>query len=546
MKKQILLFLGIFSLMSFLFRFLEQETIANAFSFLAILTFVYLLFEAVRLFFSKKKDFFHFVKRKGILFNFLSLFSLSLLFVSFYLFFSSSLKYRWDLNQNKLYTLSDFTANVLAEIKEPITIELYAFNNDAKEIERFALLYEEATPMIAFERKDLAKSFFEANKNDITVSGTLVVQQGERKIKILPQQIIKKDISKQNNLIRGEAIYYEKVINTSLITLESEDKKVYFLSSLPNENLKEFIFLQDSLKILGFQITWVNDLERVNLAKTDLLIIYNFIDLTKPSYEKILSWIDQGGKMMLLLEPQRKVPDFVHLQQLLKDLSLAVSPEEIIVDLENHHFDYQDSLGTSKKGSPLFPKYSLPPLKKQGELDEQSVDYHPITSSLFKENWKLIFKTLLPLQFGENPNFHYQPLIQSRLTSWGEKNLLQELKEQNLSYTSGVDSKAPLDFALAGENTTNGFKIVIVGDIDFVRNDNIYDGVNETFILNSFLWLEGKNNLISKGLKQNNDRFIYFSDFNRLLFVFLFIFLIPLAILVFFVFLKIRRIKFSR
>ena len=45
-------------------------------------------------------------------------------------------------------------------------------------------------------------------------------------------------------------------------------------------------------------------------------------------------------------------------------------PREIIVDLENYHFHYQDSLGVSKKGSPLYPKHDLVSL--EGDTD----DYH--------------------------------------------------------------------------------------------------------------------------------------------------------------------------
>ncbi len=546
-----LLFSSILLIATLLLNFVNQDIYSYFFGILSFLGFACFFFISGKWLFKKRESIKNSLKRSNFFAKSLKVFLVLFLSSGAYsLFYFKVINYQKDFNQNKLYTLSDFSLKIANEIKEPIAIDLYAYKREAQDIERYMKLYEKANPFITFTRKNLAKHFVEMSQNDITSSGTVLIYNTQKKIKILPQQIVKKKMEQNLAFNEGEAIYYERIVNTSLVSLTQPSKKIYFLSNLPVNGLKEFTAFQESVKILNFQIEWVSDITSLKMTNEDLLIIFDYVDISLADYETITNYLLNSGKLMLFLEPLKKKHDFFYFDKLLEDLKLTIDPTQIIVDPESYYLNYYDGLAVEKRGSPLFPQYDFIPLPKiKKAATDFSPDksnqktYHPIITPLVEENWSAIFRTILPITIQSNAIINYTPLLASKLTSWGESNLLEEMKNKKLEYSLRVDVRPPLNFVIAGEGQENDFKLLLVGDVDLLRNGAFFDGANEVFLMNSLFWLQGKNNLISQGVKAKANDFIYFSEFYHLLFFAIFLIFIPVILFLIFLIFKVIRIK---
>ncbi len=564
MKKHFI-FLSLISIfLAIVFFLLKINFLANLFSLLTILVLITgILFLSKRSFrdLKKNKTSIKKILVRNRFFSKLGLtFLVGLISLILYLFsLEREFNIKVDLSENALYTLSPLTLETLKQIDKPVNIDLYAFKNEASEIENFVKLYTEKNPLISFTRKNLGESFIEVNENNIISSGTLLISlapqrqtskegaartaREAKKIKILPEQIIKNQALTSTANLANVVVAYERVLNASLKSLFNPAQKVYFLSSLNKEKLADLSLFKESLAIIGFALVEISNLDNTNLAGDDILIIFDLnLKFKIADITKITNHIKKGGRIFYLSEPILDSPnkdDLNHLPEafnlnlrLLNSLGVRIDYGEVVIDNENYYSDYFNTLGIQKKGNPLVPLYEY-----KEEENKTTKTYHPVIDPLANENWDVIFKTVIPLKYSNSNQWGITltPIIESKTTAWGEKNLAQEIRDQNLGYNSGVDEKPPLVFALAGENKQSGFKAIFLGDIDIVRNDSIREGVNETFIQNILFWLNDEQELISEGFKKTNSLRKVFTTEEQFFFILVFLLGIPITLFLFFI-----------
>ena len=399
---------------------------------------------------------------------------------------------RWDLTGAKQFSLSDQTKKVLADLKEPVQVRVFA---RTEEFQRFRDRLDQFTyqsKLLSVEYIDPEKRPGLAQQLGVTTLGTVVFQFRGRNEKATSES--EQDLT--NALIkviqgRTPKVYFtqghgEKDTNNA-------DRSAGYSgigSALTNAN-----FVLD--KIVLAQVTGVP-------ADTDVLIIAGpKTDFLGPEIEMLKAYLARGGKIFLMLDPVIKAdqPQPVGLQALLKDWAI-VAGNDLVLDVSG-----MGRLIGTDESVPVAASY--PP--------------HPIT-----ENFQLLTafplaRSMTPLEGGASGRTA-QSLVQTSRSSWAETNL-KTLSGSEPAKLDDADKKGPVSLAAAVSSPAipvppaaetapkNGetpkaaeTRLVAFGDSDFASNGALGVQGNRDLFLNVVNWLAQQENLIAIRPRDPEDR----------------------------------------
>ena len=375
--------------------------------------------------------------------------------------------YRIDLTAERQFSLSPQTKQVLADLKEPVSVTAFMTPNYYAQQDVRDLLkeYTSASNKIKVEYIDPDQKPALARQYNVTTDGTLVFQVGDRR-----QDALGSD---------------EQAITSALVKVtRKQAKTVYFLTGHQERDPQDsgqagYQQVAEALKRDNY------DVQTLNLAITStvptttsvLIIASPTVTPTAQELSAINAYVDRGGSLMVLGDPASKV----QLTELLSRWGLSLR-NDIAVDPSSSFF--------GDVGTPLVSRFPYHTITK--DLGGMTT-FFPLARSIAQQN---------PLPQG----VQVDPLVQTSSQSWGET----DTQNRQVRMDQGKDTAGPLNLAVAatlqlpapanGSEAKNA-RLVLFGDADLVSNDvlsSVQGSVgNEDLFLNAVSWLAEEESLIS-------------------------------------------------
>jgi len=351
--------------------------------------------------------------------------------------FAQQYHLRFDLTTNKRYSLSPQSIKVLNKLKKSVKV-IGFFTTGAEKNKAKDLLeqYTYHSKKIDYIFIDPERHPLEAKKYNIHRYNTLVVQTD----------------------LRREQIYQiseEKLTNA--IVIKDVEKNGY-------SKLKEI------LNEKGYEVKSLLLVKQPKIPEgTALLVIAGPQKALLPAeVESIKAYLNNGGSGLFLLEPETAP----QLAKLLKEKGIILD-NDIIVD----------------KMSRLFGgDYLIPVVVKYNQS-------HSVTKGF---NLACFFPLARSVNIEKisSKGKKTEILAWTSENSWGEKDL-SSLKAGKAIYDE-KDIAGPIPVAAASfSEEKNGFKLIVVGDSDFIGNTYLQVSGNKDLALNMVNWLTEEQDLIT-------------------------------------------------
>lgn len=397
----------------------------------------------------------------------------------------------WDITQNALNSLESGSVDALALLQGPVTITVYATEQDARQgdmrklIREFVALYQRYKPDITLTFVDPVKEPEAMRKAAIRGNGEMVVEYAGRKehISILNEQTL------SGALLR---LAHGKDQLLMYLTGHGERK----LDGNANHDLGEF---GSRLRQLGYRIAPLSLTVAQDVPDNTamLVITHPQTKLMPGEVKKLLRYIDRGGNLLWLADGG----SLRGLEPLAEKLGITLLPGTVI-DPAAREMDapLNWTLGAG-----------YPP--------------HAVT-----RNFDLItvFPDARPLTVEPGEGWHKQTLVEGAVRGWaGERGI-------NRSFDPELDIPGPFDLAVALQRSVNDReqRIVVAGNAAFLANTYSGNGGNLDFGTNLVNWLANEERLIIVQPHATKDGKIVLSRPQIITISTLFLVLLPLALVV--------------
>ena len=383
----------------------------------------------------------------------------------------------FDSTANKRYSLSEQTAKIVKDLKEPATIYYYdrptGFSHAKDTLEQYANL----SPKVQVKYVDPENNPLAAREAGIKSLGTTIVEIGTRK-------------EEANGLTE------EGITGAFIRDLKSNTRTICFVTGGGEHQIDEtggdgYSRFKDLLGKEAYQTKSISLLTTAEVPPdcTVMVVAGPKSDYQQPEVDAIKKYVEGGGRAMFLLNPPLKmgrteIADNDALSQVLeswgvtpgKDLILDLNPIGRLAGLGYEdalvtHYDSHEIVNTMKGSATAFP-YSRSLEIKSG--DKTTVD------KLFESS-------------------------ESSLAT-------EKLDTPRINASDPKNKKGPLTLAAAGsyrtgrENSQGRF--VVVGSSDWVANAFLPFNGNRDLAMNAINWLASDEELISIRPKDRDIRTI--------------------------------------
>ena len=373
-------------------------------------------------------------------------------------------------------SLNDDTIALLDNISDPISIRSYLANdvNMKQAVTEILNRYQLHKQNLSFEILNLDLDIEQSKIDGISNYGQTVISYNNR------QEVIS-TLSEQN-------------IGNALLRLSRENKPVLFFLQGHGERKPVdtspigYSNLSTQLQTNGFALHSLNLLTDTILAADGTLIIADASKKILPGeMQQIKDFLQQGGNLLWLQDPGIS-EDFNSISEFLNIEFI----NGVVVDTD-----------------PQLRKVLQ--LSHPAKLPVINYKMHAITEKM--QNFTL-FVTAAAIKVNTAPNWQASTLLMTTDTSWAEtEGFILDVK-----YDSDKgDVRGPLSIGVALQRTlleqaNKTQRIVVIGDSDFMSNNNIGHGANIDFILNAINWLSKDEQLISIRSKTAPDIKLELSD----------------------------------
>lgn len=425
-------------------------------------------------------------------------------------YFLSKHNYRVDFTAAKLHSLSDQSVTVLKNLKTDISFKSFfrEGNYGRGAMEQLLKIYAYHSPRITFEFIDPDKNPGLVKRYDVTQDGTTIIEAGDKESRITSTS--------------------EEDVTNALIKATREKKKViYFLEGHGQDTLEDsgdngFSTVKAELEKLGYEV------KKQTLALADgfpsdcaLLVVPGpRKDLLPNEEETILSYLEDGGRVLFMIDPETApgmTPFLARLGFKLED--------DIVVDTVSRLLggDYFIPVVSQYESHAITDRFSY-------------ATFYPLARSVEVAETKPEGATVTALA-ATSPN------------SWAER----QLDQKEVRYDPGKDRQGPVNLAavaevkakpglLTGRAPEGGgapppetpekeARIAVIGDSDFVKNRYYFMSGNGNFFLNVANWLTEEADLISIQPRTQVPRTIQLSPSQGRLLFLASVVILPLAVL---------------
>jgi len=428
---------------------------------------------------------------------------------------------RWDLTESKQFSLSDQTRQILASLKSPLKVHVFhgSQDNPQRFRDRFTE-YEYLSKQISVEYVNAEGKPAEAEKFEITAVPTIVMEYGGR-------------------TQRATSVDESAITNALKKLIEGKTKKAYFLTGHGERDTddastpKGFKAAASALADENFESAKLALAQAGSIpADATLLIVAGATtDLLPQEAEIIGTFLKNGGKLLLLIDPQDKdgkgqPPSLIALA---KAWGIQVN-DDIVVD-------------PSPIGRTIGTDASVPIGMPTS---------HPITANFRVITAFPLTRSVTAVEGGTDGRFA-QTFVQTGEQSWAEtdvkglyttqrpeKNTDKGDKAGPISVAAAVSAPAaaapppPATDKPATDKPEDAPKpesrLAVIGDSDFASNRWLALGGNSDLFLNTANWLAQQEDLIAIRPRDPEDRRVELTEDQQTRILWITLVIIPLAL----------------
>jgi gliding motility-associatede transport system auxiliary component len=423
---------------------------------------------------------------------------------------------RWDLTGSKQFSLSDQTKKVLADLKEPVNVRVFARSEEFSRYRDRLDQYTYQSKLLTVEYVDPEKRPGLAQQLGVTTLGTTVFEYKGRNEKATSD---------------GE----QELTNALIKVIQGRQPKVYFTQGHGEKDTASadragFNAISGALTTGNFIVDKVVLAQVAAVpADADVLVVAGpKTDFLGPEIDILKAYLARGGKLFVRLDPVLKAdqPQPAGLQALLKEWGIEAG-NDVVLDVSG-----MGKLIGTDESVPVAASYPAHPITDNFQL----LTAHPLARSMS------------PIEGGTNGHTA-QRIVETSRSSWAETNL-KGLGGSEPAKLDDADKKGPVSLAAAvsapasaappAEAPKDGAapdakkpetRIVAFGDADFASNAALGVQGNRDLFLNAVNWLAQQENLIAIRPKDPEDRRITLTEDQQRRIFYLTVLIVPGLIL---------------
>jgi ABC-type uncharacterized transport system involved in gliding motility auxiliary subunit len=437
-------------------------------------------------------------------------------------YFLSKHNYRADFTAAKLHSLSDQSVTVLKALKADVSFKCFfrEGNYGRAAMENLFKLYAYHSNHVKYEFIDPDKNPGLVKRYDVTQDGTSVLEAGDKESRITTTS-------------------EEDVTNALIKVTRAAKKVIYFLeghgeAAIDATEERGYSTIKAELEKVGYEVKKQSLALPGRLpADCALLIVPGpQKDLLSAEYETIRSYINSGGRVLVLVDPQTPT-------------LLPMFLSEFGFKLENDVIIDTDAVSRLMGGDyfiPIAREYVSHPITARFGY----ATFYPLARSIDVAESKPEGATLTALANTSEQSYAKVDFL-----------LKEKMTTKDIAFTAGNDRRGPICLAVAGsfkfpaapaakpeakpgESATPSTprpepkeaRMAVIGDSDFAMNGYYGWGGNGNFFLNVANWLTEESDLISIQPKTQTPRTIQLTASQGRLVFLISIVLLPLAALV--------------
>lgn len=405
--------------------------------------------------------------------------------------------FRHDMTKEKIYSLSEESEKVLKGLNKDVVVYVLfnpinpIYDNLRELLER----YKTVSPHVQVKYLDVEKNPLEAEKLvkelNITSNNVVVVKSGEKKKFLYQSDLAEMDYqgirfgqSPRVKSFKGEGAITSAILNVS----EEKQLHIGFLTAHGEKSIDDFnneglSALKDELEKENYKVSTVSLLGKEKFPPDINLLVIPGPKLAFLSQELELldSFLQKGGRLLVLYDPILKEKSFgtTGLEKWLTTYGIEVVPCVVIDPGQTLPFFGPETIYVSNYRS------------------------HAITNKLKK--YPTIFPIMAAVRTAntDKEGVKSQILMESTNKAWGEKDLKRLLTQHDVE-KNDTDLPAPVPLGAVSEKE-KGFRIVVIGDSDFMTNGQINNLGNALLALYTIHWLAQQEERIAippKALEQ--------------------------------------------
>ncbi len=384
---------------------------------------------------------------------------------------------RIDLTEDQQYTLAPESAELLRDLQSPVRIRGFFTPDAAPSRDNLRPLLDE---YVAVSGGKLSYEFINPLENPViteqlgvTRDRSLVITIGEESevVTVVTEREITSAILRLTNPGERKLLY---LVGHGERTLDAADEA-------------SFSQFEQALQAKNYTLEPRN-LEADPEIGSDILAVIvagPTVALAESETAALKAYQEAGGAMIVFLDPSAARQE-------------GAEPDPLIGYV-------QETWGVQVRDDLVVDLSSTLPLT--GIASQYAV--HPITERL--GNLATYFpsaRSLSPPPIEEQTDTIVMALVETSSNSWGETDLQAFLDRSEIEYNEEVDTIGPLTLAVAGENLSNGARIVVFSDSDFAANADFFGRGNGDLAINSVDWAAGQEELINLTPKPATSRFV--------------------------------------
>ena len=247
-----------------------------------------------------------------------------------------------DVSTQKLYTISDTTEKYLKDMNTDVTI--YHIVQSGKEdsvLEKMLTRYEEESKHIKVEKKDpvLYPNFTSQYTSDDVADNSLIVVAGEKSKVISYSDLYETEMDYTTYQTNTTGFDGEGQIDSAISYVTSENLPVIYTLE-GHEELELNSSLTDSLQKANYDVQSLNLLTQDAVPKDTgcLMIAAPQKDLSEEEAQKIITYMEAGGKVMIFTEYTGT--DMPNLKSVLENYGVTTG-DGVIMEGDTGHYIMQ-------------------------------------------------------------------------------------------------------------------------------------------------------------------------------------------------------------
>jgi len=425
---------------------------------------------------------------------------------------------RFDMTKVKRFGLDSQTVNLLRSLKEPLTITtlyspdtpdgawLYVVRDLLQEYQYHSKKVR-VRHLDPFVSRGEVQALLKKLKLDSVSVNSIVLEYGDKCKQVKNSEMIEYPPRNPYNPYSQEPPKFkgEEVITAAIMSIiEDKPTKIYFTTGhgeRDTENYEDrgpgYSEIAKLLKRENYTVEKVDLMQKKEVPDDcDVLVIAGpKSPFDKDEIEVIREYLNDEGKLMVMVEPKFISEQPIGLEDLLSEYLVEVDRDVVVLSKVLVLFQgVQIVAQVSASGSECYPSHEI----TDGMKNERTVFYATCE--------------VKPMSSDPEAEYDARTLVRSDKGSWGETELVPGKKKQAASYDPGNDKAGPISIAVAvspkppmqpspyggppmpvpGAEAPKGPRLVVFGTAEFAANSFADTPGNQDLFMNCIGWLAVK------------------------------------------------------